>query len=164
MDIKYKSDKPYPEVHPNCENRWYAELLLEDYAGAAGKLTSFSQYIYHSTVNAALHPDVSETLNRIAQVELHHMQLLGSAIMQLGVHPVYRGSGSLGRNYWSGKHVAYGQTLSEQLKADLHCERESILSYKRRIEQIDIPDIQSLLLRLIEDEKIHEDILMKLLK
>ncbi len=164
MEIKYRAEGAYPEITLDFKNRQYAELLLDDYAGMHSELTAITQYMYHSIVERCGNAKVAEILRQIAMVEMHHMTLLGEVIIQLGIHPVYRGQGALGRNYWSGKFVAYGQSMREQLKSDLDGEREAILTYRRHIEQIDNRDIQSLLQRIIEDEKVHESILCDILK
>lgn len=38
---------PYPEVRVVAPNRQFAELLLEDYAGAISEFTAINQYLHH---------------------------------------------------------------------------------------------------------------------
>jgi bacterioferritin len=44
----YASPLPYPEIKVMEPNKYYATLLLEDYAGMISELTAVNQYSYHS--------------------------------------------------------------------------------------------------------------------
>ena len=66
------------------ENRYYAKLLLEDYAGAAGELTAVTQYIYHSITSKGEAVGIAELLRKVAITEMRHFEMLGTTIQLLG--------------------------------------------------------------------------------
>ena len=44
---KYSDPSPYPKVKVERQNMFYAELLMDDYAGVISEFTAISQYLYH---------------------------------------------------------------------------------------------------------------------
>ena len=79
---------PYPPIHPQ-KNPCYARLLAEDYAGVQSELTAIAQYLYQSVLTQT-EPALAKTLARIAQDEMHHLQILAKLIHALGGDPHYR--------------------------------------------------------------------------
>ena len=46
--INFKINKPYPKIQVEKPNTYYANLLLNDYAGINSELTSITQYIFQN--------------------------------------------------------------------------------------------------------------------
>lgn len=43
----YADPSPYPEIKVLKPNLYYANLLIDDYAGVISEFTAISQYLYH---------------------------------------------------------------------------------------------------------------------
>ena len=123
---------PYPEPQVVAPNAYYANLLLEDYAGVTSELTAINQYLYHHfTVNEE-YEDLNELWKCISIVEMKHEAMLAETILLLGVAPEYR-----------------------TLTADIAGEKEAIQNYRKHQDLIADPYIRQLLERIIMDEEHH---------
>lgn len=146
---------PYPEIQVARPNFYFATLLLEDYAGAVSEMTAINQYFYHYLSMEEKYEDLAELEECISIIEMHHLELLGKTIRQLGVAPEYR---TLTHNqpvYWNASYVYYGQHLCDQLAADIAAEKMAIQTYRQHQQLISDPSIQQLLERIIMDEQHH---------
>lgn len=150
---KYAAAGPYPEIKVVSSNPYYAELLMDDYAGFASEFTAITQYLYHHYI--IKNKKIAELLEGIAITEMHHMELLAETIVLLGGEPRIRGAFSTWGHYWNGCYIKYGTSVYDQLQADIEAEKQAIANYRYRIMQIDDPYIQKLLERVIQDEELH---------
>lgn len=150
-------DKPYPKVEVEGKNLEYAKILLEDYAGIVSEETAINQYIYQRFEKFSDNQLFSETLGKIAMVEMHHLELLGETIKLLGINPIFRITEKNYNclTYWSSSFVDYSVDIVEMLKNDIKIEEEAIRNYQYHISIINDKFIQRLLFRIIEDEKQH---------
>lgn len=151
----YSDPSPYPEVRVLAPDRYYASLLVDDYAGRVSEFTAISQYLYHHFYFEKYSKDLGALLENVSIVEMYHMELLAEAIIKLGGDPQIRGSFSTGGNYWDGGYIYYGNQIYDQLKADIQAEYEAIRAYQAHISAIHDPCIQALLRRIILDEQVH---------
>ena len=155
VDIsKYKVDKPYQAVDVPRENRFYASLLMDDYAGAVSEYTAISQYVYAHIISDET--DLYDDFLGIAMVEMTHLDLLGDIIKQLGGNPVFRSSQG---NLWNSSLVPYSNSIRNRLRLAIRSEEKSIDQYKAHITRINDPNIKALLQRIILDEEIHIQVL-----
>lgn len=150
----FASPSPYPELRVYGRNKYYAELLMDDYSGAYGEFTAANQYRYHALVLKRVNKELAELLFGIAAVEMHHLELLADAIQSLGGNPVFRGGGSAPK-YWSGEKLEYGKDIAERLKSNLDSEMNAIKNYREHMRKIQDPGIQALLKRIVADEEVH---------
>ena len=155
--MEYKVDKPYPEIKVLKKNLFYAQLLLDDYVSEASEETSIQQYIYQSFLYFDTLPELSQTLARIAMVEMRHLELLGKTIKLLGVKPEFKyvDKSKKRLSWWSSSFVDYKTNLKDMLISDIELEIKAIKSYQNHIKIIDDKYIKSLLKRIIEDEILH---------
>lgn len=121
-------------------------------------MTAINQYIYHHFV--INNKEISEMLEKVAIVEMHHLEMLAELIIKLGDNPIYYSQ----NNYWDGYYVNYGYNIFDQLNSDLDSELKAIQIYQRQIEIIKDPYIQEILQRIVLDEQVHVVLLLKLLK
>ncbi|SMC28023.1 bacterioferritin [Clostridium acidisoli DSM 12555] len=154
----YRANLPYPEVCVEHKNKFYASLLLDDYASCTSEYTAIAQYVYaHVKTEDECIQDV---FLGIAIVEMCHLDLLADVIIQLGANPkFYDGCG----RFWRGEFVPYGHSTKDRLKLAIESEYAAILQYEKHIQQIKNCDIQRLLERIIMDEKIHVNIFKQIL-
>ena len=151
----YTSSEPYPPIRVKGKNIYYAELLMDDYAGYISEFSAISQYIYHSIDLGKIDKDLANMYIKISEVEMHHLDILGKVITLLGGNPQYRGSQSTNFMPWNGSFVYYGVDICERLYKDLESEYCAIASYKKHIEMIDDDYIKAILRRIILDEEVH---------
>jgi bacterioferritin len=147
----YSYPAPYPEIKVLGKNQYYAEILMNDYAGMVSEITAINQYLYHYFVINKEYDELREMLENISINEMKHMEILAKLIILLGGIPTY----SAQNTYWNGGFVYYGNSLCEQIEADLKAEYEAINNYKRDISIINDPYIQAILCRIILDEQVH---------
>ncbi|NLC53912.1 MAG: peptidoglycan-binding protein, partial [Firmicutes bacterium] len=83
----YTLPVPYPEPRVVAPNAFYAQLLLEDYAGMVSELTAVHQYLYN---HYYFEKELSGMVKSIAIVEMKHLELLAETILLLGEAPEYR--------------------------------------------------------------------------
>ncbi|MEW6662114.1 MAG: SafA/ExsA family spore coat assembly protein [Bacillota bacterium] len=148
-------DEPYPEIRVEKPNPYYAQLLMEDYAGSVSEFTAINQYLYHyfdMNTRPQWH-EVAELEEAISIVEMRHMEILAKLIFLLGGHPVYHDSHGV---YWCGYYVAYlTSDPCAQLRADIQAEYKAIAQYQKRIYEINDCFVQANLARIIKDEELH---------
>lgn len=160
--MAYQVNKPYPQPSGLAENKRAGRLLLRCYCGACSELTAVNQYFYHYLRSTGEYAPVSEALRQIAAVENHHLYLLGSCIRQMGVDPKLRTASGNGPEYWTARNVAYGREIKEMLPADIAHEHEIIRQYEHVCSRISNTQVQALITRIIEDERLHIRILTDL--
>lgn len=156
--MKYKSDRPYPTTRVEGRNLGYANLLLKDYAGEVSEDTAIHLYLFQSLI-LKNEMDFVDAVSHIAQVEMHHLKLLGETIQLLGIKPVYGYFSNIGDfNSWSSVDVDYSTDLKKILLINIQSEQNAINNYQKHYLIIKDKYIRQLLLRIIEDEKIHLNI------
>lgn len=155
---------PYPEIKVTCPNLFYAQLLLEDYAGVVSEMTAITQYLHHHVTLERVNEEVSELEECISMVEMHHLEMLAETISMLGGNPQYKMVKDNQDIYWNGSYVYYGQDICDRLSADIEGEKAAIEQYKRHYEQIADPCIRNLIKRIIEDEEYHIRLLSQVLQ
>ncbi|MDR3217033.1 MAG: manganese catalase family protein [Clostridiaceae bacterium] len=155
--LKLSSDLPYPEID-EVEQPTEAKKLMNDYAGRGGEYTAIAQYIFQSFIKYD-DAEISNTLRRIAMVEMHHLSYLGTAIAKLGGYPVFGGV-----NYpWNGTFVNYAGDPSRLLLLDIKTEEEAIYNYEKTLLVLKNEQVKRLIERIILDEEIHIKVLTSLL-
>jgi bacterioferritin len=148
-------DIPYPEPRVTAPNRFYAELLLDDYAGPTSELTAVHQYIYHDFTFHERYPELAELEECIAIVEMKHLELLAETILLLGVDPRFWYVRKNRYVYWDASFPYYGTNVCDRLAADIEAEEGAIKQYRAHQAMIKDPHIVALLERIILDEQHH---------
>ena len=152
---------PYPPITVTRPNQQYAHLLLQDFASPKGEMTAIYQYLYQDwTVK---NQDISETLMRIAKVEMHHLDILGQAITALGGNPKCQSNEKDPRSAWSGTAINYTHNIRQMLSYNISLEDIAIHSYQMHAKMIQEPSISAICLRLAEDEEVHRALFKKFL-
>jgi bacterioferritin len=151
----FQSFAPYPEIRVEGPNPYFAEIIMDDFAGVISEFTSVNQYRYHASDFVNLDPYLINMWTKIADVEMWHMRVLSRLIVLLGGRPVYRGSASTNGDYWYGGFVKYGYGICDQLQKDLETELQAIANYRQHILMISDGYVQQVLERIIRDEEVH---------
>ena len=162
MNNKYKSNLTYPNIENLKPNEAYGLILLNDYAALVSEDTAIHQYLYQALILEGT--KYATILKGIAEVEMHHLELLGETIKRLGVDPKYRIIDSSNHHdlFFDASYVNYSKDIKAILKVDIESENQAIMNYQYQYQIIMDEQIRSLLKRIIDDELIHLDIFMSL--
>lgn len=155
LDMAFRAPAPYPKVNVAEPNPYYCRLIMDDYCGAVSEMTAINQYNYHAFVTQEDREFFEVFFEKISEVEMRHLEILSQIIVQLGGMPIYRGGASTQGSWWTGRLVYYGRDLCDRLRADLESEYQAIRGYQENIRVIDDGNIQEVLARIIEDERVH---------
>lgn len=72
----YADPSLYPEIKVISPNLYYAEILMDDYAGIISEFTAISQYLYHYFQFKDIDHGLGELLENISITEMLHMEIL----------------------------------------------------------------------------------------
>lgn len=161
--METKVDLPYPSLEGLKEDRRSLRILSPAYAGGKGELTAVLQYVYQSITFEKLGmPERSKTLLGIAVNEMHHLELLGTAIIGLGAPPVFTACPPYPVGYFSACSVNYSKHPQSMIAVDIAAESEAIADYKRILSRLCDPILTALVERIIADEEYHLSIFKKM--
>lgn len=152
---KFSKGSRYPEPKVECKNINYANILLQDFAGAVSELTAINLYVFQHISSEDRFRDYSELIKGISIVEMKHLELLGETIKLLGAKPVYANSLCPCGQFWTGVYVNYTDNILDMILEDINSEKQAIINYEKHICLIKDKYIKKLLERIIEDEKLH---------
>lgn len=153
-----QSMKPYPEVKVSKKNREYAKLLMEDYAGISSEESAIHLYLYQNLILKDDDWELRDALMEISKVEMYHLYILGTVIMELGEKPIFGESKDELILPWNSSYVDYTTNIKRMLLVDIEREEAAIKNYREHIRCIDDENIKEILRRIIEDEELHLDI------
>lgn len=158
---KYGAAGPYPEIRVVGQNPYYAQLLLDDYAGKVSEATAIMQYVHHhlQMETLAAWQETAKLEEGISIIEMKHLEMLGQTILLLGGNSRYCDGQ---QRPWTPTYIDYFDfDPCAQLRADICAEEEAIRQYLVHIQLIQDPYIQALLTRIIKDEEHHIQLLAK---
>lgn len=161
--FEVRSDLPYPSLENISYNPYYAGLLQSDYAGCNGEFTAISDYVYQHIWFEDKNLEYSKVIEKIAIVEMNHLDFLGKAIIKLGGDPKI-GCCNVSKmfSYWSGSVIHYEKNLKNAILSNIDAEQKAIYNYCKHIKMIEDASIKELLNRIILDEKVHITVFEKL--
>ncbi len=149
-------DLPFPdleELTADCKN---ARVIMPAYADAKSEMTAVLQYIYQSIhFGVAGNSRYATTVEEIAIAEMKHLDLLGEALLRMGINPIYVCRPPDRCNYYSTCCVDYCTQPAAMLAADIVAETEAIHSYEQMLCCITNPILAALVSRILLDEKLH---------
>lgn len=150
-DLKTKSDLPYPKIDITTKNKSDAMLLMNDYAGKVSETTAVMQYMYQHYIIKQFDEEIADIMEEIAITEMHHHEMLGVSITELGGDPIISSLGP----FWSGSYVAYSRKIKQMLLDDIESEEAAIRNYKKTIMCLTDEDLKKMIKRIILDEEVH---------
>ena len=154
--MELKAEKEYPSLDGITEDYNALRALSPAYAGGKGELTAILQYVYQSIMLGQLgRAEMSKQLLSIAVNEMHHLELLGTAITRLGAPPAFTACLPYPVGYYSASSVNYAKSPQEMIEADIAAERNAIADYHKILTRISNENLIALIERIVEDEKLH---------
>lgn len=160
-NLLFQAQAPYPEIVVSEKNYNYASMIAEAYAGRESEMTAVLQYSFQHFIKDASDENVAKALAGIAVVEMHHLEMLGEMLYQLGSTPIFAGRR---RQIYSASAVNYETDLVKLLNVDIENEYAAIDYYRYINARIDDEGINRVIDRIIEDEKVHIKCLKVLLE
>lgn len=158
------ADAPYPSLDGLSHDPFSSRIISAAYATPSGELNATLQYVYHSLNFAHCgYKKFADTLMRIAVAEMTHLDLLGEALITMGTQPVYTFQPPSQFNFYSAKFVAYSRSLVNMIEDDIVGEKHAIYGYERMLCRLKDGTLKALIVRIIEDEKLHLAALKKIL-
>lgn len=159
------AEGPYPDISGISRDVRDLKLVSQAYATSSGELNAILQYVYHSMIFLSHgKKEISATLKDIAVGEMIHLQILGNLICALGAQPVFSAYPPAAFNFYSTKFVSYGCSLKSMIEDDICGERHAICVYEKIVPRLRSEKVKEIILRIIEDEKLHLAALTAILK
>ncbi len=151
----------YPEINDIKKDYNLGKNMYDSFAGKDGELTAITQYIYEQMVINE-DKELAKIFRIIAIQEMHHLNILGEILINLGFTPYFMGKYN---NKWCSNNVVYRfNGLEEMLRLNIKSEENAIKEYKRLISMTDDEKIKMILSRIIIDEEMHKKIFIELSK
>ncbi len=156
------ADLPYPSTETLSVDVTSGKILSFAFASATGELSAILQYVYHQLHLWGTNKQCAETLEAIAICEMRHLQILGQAMIKLGVNPRYvqHPNGC----YFSASCVSQSVAPQKMIMDDLRSELETIAEYKKMLFVLKNEEAQAIVERIILDEQVHVEALKSVLK
>lgn len=158
--MNFKANIPYPTIKVEHQNKDLAKELLTLYAGTISEDTTIHKYIFQMlTIN---NPEIKQILKQIAITEMHHLELLGLLIKELGITPIFASISHNNLNWFNGSFINYEQDYQKMLLNNIQEEEQTIKNYEQILTKTTDPNIIHIIKRIIIDERIHIKIFTKL--
>lgn len=150
------ADSPYPAVEGKGTDRESVRIISPAYADCGGELTAVLQYVYHAIVFSGLQmKQYSRLLMGIAVSEMHHLDLLGGMLYQMGALPVFTSCPPRLFDFYSTAAVSYSCEPAEMIRADIRGEKEAIRLYQSMLRRLRNEQVSAVISRIILDEELH---------
>lgn len=162
--MKYLIDKPYPKIENIQENPKYATMILANIGGLYSEMNATSLYFYNHIILKKVWPELSEAMNQISMVEMHHLEIFAQLAYDLGADPRLWDCQQGYLEYWSPGYNVYPCQIQSLLENALIQEEKAIDIYRHQINCINNKTIKDILSRIIEDEQFHIKIFLSFLE
>lgn len=150
----YRSQEPYPEVRAERWDRRTAEAILDNVGGGNSEMSAIGLYLYDHWVTAG-EPEVSQALEEISMVEMHHMEIFATLAQQMGEDPRLWGCYQGRKRWWTPGNLPYQRRLGPLLRIAAREEKAAIRKYRAQARWIGDRGIVENLRRVILDEEQH---------
>lgn len=159
--MKFFVDKPYPEIKVKSKNIVLAKKIFSVYAGEVSEDTSSHNYSLQSIL-FSYNEEVKDILKQIAMVEMHHLEILGTLIKELGLTPLYLSVDNNKVKWFSGSYITAEKSLKDAIFKNINYEKQAIRNYQQLILETDDENIKKIFKRIILDEELHVEIFEKI--
>lgn len=149
-------DLPFPDLSVLTVDGPNARIIMPAYADCKSEMTAVLQYIYQSIrFDVFDNSRYATTLEEIAIAEMKHLDLLGEALLRMGVDPLYVRRPPERRDFYSSCCIDYSTQPSAMLAADITAEKEAIVGYESMLGKLTNPTVAALVSRILLDERLH---------
>lgn len=159
--MQFKVDIPYPEIKVERKDPDLAKRIFNLYAGEVSEDTAVHDYIFQMLILND-DKDLKTIFREVAITEMHHLEILGLLIKELGFTPVYVSVEDNKAKWFNTSYVNYEKNLKNILLDDIRIEEIAIKKYEEVIASTSDLNVQHILKRIILDERLHIEIFTKL--
>ncbi len=150
------AESPYPALEGVSADRESVRIISPAYADRGSELTAVLQYVYHAIVFSGLQmKQYSRLLMGIAVSEMHHLDLLGNMLYQMGALPVYTFCPPRLFDFYSTAAVSYSSEPEKMIRDDIRGEQEAIRQYQSMLRRLRNEQVSAVISRIILDEELH---------
>lgn len=151
---------PYPELYVKKWNSDWSKLLFSD---GTEEFNAICQYLWGSWQLEPFFPHIADTLKRMAQVEMHHLDILSRLTVMSGNRP-FCGDAVTFHPFWNDGSTERNQPdVNQILRLSLADEEKAMEAYGTQAAFIDDHSLSAILLRIALDEQVHIKILKRFL-
>ena len=115
------------------------------------EMTALTTYLHQDWMWYPSRPEFADIMEKIAIVEMTHLDALSNAIVSFGGNPDY----SLNGRFWSARATDLNVSLPSALKENIRSEEGAIRAYRKAIENVDNESLKLLFEKIIADEETH---------
>ena len=156
-------DLPYPSTDTLEKDVRSGQIISFAYATLHGELTAILQYVYHHFYFGEIEKTDAEILMAIAEAEMMHLDILGKAMLKLGVSPKYVQIPNTS-NYYSTCTVSQSKTPQKMIMDDIQGELTAIADYQKMLFILKNEQVEAIIQRIILDEQLHVEKLKEMLQ
>ena len=156
-------DLPYPSTNTLTKDVRSGYIISYAYATLRGELTAILQYVYHHHFFDGIDPKDADILMSIAVCEMLHLNILGSAMLKLGVNPRYVQQPCTD-NYFNTTTVSQATMPQKMLMDDIQGEMTAIADYQKMLFTLKNEEVAAIIQRIILDEQLHLETLKTMLE
>lgn len=153
---------PYPEIKVQKKDINLAYQILESYAGRVSEFSAIGQYSFQG-IYLNEYKELSKILEKIAMVEMKHLEILGNLIEALGLIPYYVTYKDKKPIPWNSDYVNFTINYRDMLVDDIKIENMAINDYNKILQNTNDSNVIEIIRRIIMDEERHIEIFSKLL-
>ena len=155
-------DLPYPSTDTLTKDVRSGQIISFAYATLHGEITATLQYVYHHFYFGEIDEQIAEILMSIAEAEMIHINILGKAMLKLGVTPRYVQMPN-SNNFYNTSAVSCSKTPQKMIMDDIQGELNAIADYQKMLFVLKNEQVEAIIQRIILDEQLHLEKLKELL-
>ncbi len=156
-------DLPYPSTDLLTKDIRSGNIISFAYATIRGEISATLQYTYHHFYFDQTNADYAQTLMSIAVAEMKHIDILGTAMLKLGVSPKFVQCPNT-KEYYNTSAVSQSTTPQKMLMDDIQGEMNAIADYQKMLFVLKNEQVEAIIQRIILDEQLHLETLKKMLE
>ena len=156
-------DLPYPAIDTLTKDIRSGSIISFAYATLRGEITATLQYTYHHFYFDQQNPEYADKLMSIAIAEMKHINILGSAMLKLGVSPKYVQCPNT-KEYYNTSLISQATIPQKMLMDDIQGEMNAIADYQKMLFVLKNEQVEAIIQRIMLDEQLHLETLKEMLK
>lgn len=150
------ADMPYPTTDDLTCDLCAAKQLSRAYSTSESEFTAVSQYMFqHFNFYSLCMPEYADEMEGIAIAEMRHLELLGRALIKMGVSPVFAANPPKLCNFFSTSSAQYNVSPQRMIMDDIAAEMAAIELYKDILAHLNNEQAGAIVQRIILDEELH---------
>lgn len=157
--MKFRLDIPYPLLENINPDKQVATMLLNHLGGLHSKMSSLSFYLYCSTITYQTSQELHNVFDYLCQVEMDHLKLFSKLVYLLQEDPRLWNYENELLQYWSAGYNIYPLDTHLILEHAITLEKHMIELSLKHFHKIQQENIKNLLQRIIQEDKLHVELL-----